>query len=57
MIEYIDKDVEKIEDALNMLVQKCAEAGGHELECTISYDGDLKLDCYFTFKVHEEDEP
>ena len=29
----------------------------NELECTISYDGDLKLDCYFTFKAHEEDEP
>lgn len=56
MIEYIDNDVEKIGDALNTLVQKCAEAGGHELECTISYDGDLKLDCYFTFKAHEEDE-
>lgn len=57
MIEYIDKDVEKIGDALNTLVQKCAEAGGHELECTISYDGDLKLDCYFTFEEHKEDEP
>lgn len=57
MIEYIDKDVEKIGDALNTLVQKCAEAGGHELECTISYDGGLKLDCYFTFEAHKEDEP
>ena len=28
MIEYIDKDAEKIGDALNTLVQKCAEAGG-----------------------------
>ena len=27
MIEYIDKDVEEIGDALNTLVQKCAEAG------------------------------
>lgn len=57
MVEYIDKDVKEIGDALNTLVQKCAEAGGRELECTISYDCDLKLDCYFTFKVHEEDEP
>ena len=57
MIEYIDKDAKKIGDAVNTLVQKCTEAGGHELECTISYDGDLKLDCYFTFKAHEEDEP
>lgn len=57
MIEYIDKDVEKIGDALNTLVQKCTEAGGHELECIISYDGDLKLDCYFTFEAHKEDEP
>ena len=26
MIEYIDKDVKEIGDALNTLVQKCAEA-------------------------------
>lgn len=57
MIEYIDKDAKEIGDALNTLVQKCAETGGYELECTMSYDSDLKLDCYFTFKVHEEDEP
>jgi|GEM_PF-3479856 hypothetical protein len=57
MVEYIDKDTKEIGDALNTLVQKCAEAGGYELECTISYEGDLKLDCYFTFKTHEEDEP
>ena len=53
MVEYIDKDTKEIGDALNTLVQKCAEAGGYELECTISYEGD----CYFTFKTHEEDEP
>ena len=57
MIEYTDKDVKEIGDALNTLIQKCAEAGGYELECTISYDDDLKLDCYFTFTVHEEDDP
>lgn len=57
MIEYTDKDVKEIGDALNTLIQKCAEAGGYELECTISYNGDLKLDCYFTFTVHEEDDP
>lgn len=57
MIEYIDKDAKEIGDALNTLVQKCAETGSYELECTMSYDSDLKLDCYFTFKVHEEDEP
>ena len=57
MIEYTDKDVKEIGDALNTLVQKCVEAGGRELECTMCYDGDLELDCYFTFKVHEEDEP
>lgn len=56
MIEYIDKDVEEIGDALNTLVQKCAEAGGYELEFTISYDDDLKIDCYFAFEPHEEDE-
>nr|DAG26123.1 MAG TPA: hypothetical protein [Caudoviricetes sp.] len=57
MIEYIDKDTKEIGDALNTLVQKCAEAGDYGLECTISYDGVLELDCHFTFKVHEEDEP
>ena len=57
MIEYINKDVKEIGDALNTLVQKCVEAGGRELECTMCYDGDLELDCYFAFKVHEEDEP
>lgn len=31
MIEYIDKDVEKIGDALNTLVQKCAEVGAMNL--------------------------
>ena len=57
MNEYIKIDVKEIGDALNTLVQKCAEAGACELKCTISYDDDLELDCYFTFKVHEEDEP
>ena len=28
MIEYTDKDVKEIGDALNTLIQKCAEAGG-----------------------------
>lgn len=28
MVEYIDKDTKEIGDALNTLVQKCAEAGG-----------------------------
>ena len=55
MIEYINKDAKEIGDAMNTLVQKCAEAGGYELECTISYDDDLKIDCYFAFKPHEED--
>jgi hypothetical protein len=27
MIEYTDKDVKEIGDALNTLIQKCAEAG------------------------------
>lgn len=57
MIEYINKDVKEIGDALITLIQKCAKAGGNELKCTISYDDDLELDCYFIFKVHEEDEP
>nr|DAD77186.1 MAG TPA: hypothetical protein [Siphoviridae sp. ctMYd37] len=57
MIEYIDKDAKEIGDALNTLVQKCVEARGYELECTISYDDDLKLDCYFAFKMHKKDEP
>lgn len=56
MIEYINKDVKEIGDALSTLIQKCAKAGGNELKCTISYDDDLELDCYFIFKVHEEDE-
>lgn len=57
MIEYVGKDSKEIGEALSTLVLKCAKAGGHELNCTISYDDDLKLDCYFAFKVHEEDEP
>ena len=57
MFEYIDKDRKEIGDALNTLVFKCAEAGGYELECTITYGDNLKLDCHFDFKVHEEDEP
>lgn len=57
MIEYVGKDSKEIGEALSTLVLKCAKAGGHELSCTISYDDNLKLDCHFDFKVHEEDEP
>ena len=57
MIEYTDKDSKKIGDALNTLVLKCAKAGGNELECTITYGDNLKLDCHFDVKVHKEDEP
>lgn len=57
MIEYVGKDGKEIGEAINTLILKCAERKGHELNCTISYDDDLKLDCYFAFKVHEEDEP
>lgn len=55
MIEYIDKDAKEIGGALNTLILKCAEAGSYELECTISYDDDLELDCHFAFKPHKED--
>ncbi len=57
MIEYVGKDGKEIGEAINTLILKCAERKGNELNCTISYDDDLKLDCYFAFKVHKEEEP
>ena len=57
MIEYTDKGSKEIGEAIHTLILKCAERKGHSLSCTISYGDNLKLDCYFAFKVHEEDEP
>ena len=57
MIEYVGKDSKKIGEALSTLILKCTEGKSHELNCTISYGDNLILDCYFAFKVHEEEEP
>ena len=57
MIKYTGKDSKEIGEALSTLVLKCAKAGGHELNCIISYGDNLILDCHFDFKVHKEDEP
>ena len=51
------KTVKKIGEALSTLILKCTEGKSHELNCTISYGDNLILDCYFAFKVHEEEEP
>lgn len=57
MIEYTDKDSKEIGEALSTLILKRTEGKSYELNCTVSYGGNLKLDCHFDFKVHKEDEP
>ena len=56
MIEYTDKDSKEIGEALSTLILKCTDGKSYELNCTVSYGDNLKLDCHFDFKVHKEDE-
>ena len=36
MIEYTEKDSEKIAEALNTLISKCAKAKSYEFNCIVS---------------------
>ena len=55
MHEYVNKDSKEIGEAISTLILKCMEKKGYELDCTISYGDNLRLDCHFAFKPHEED--
>ena len=55
MIEYVGKDSKEIKEALSTLILKCTEEKSCELNCTVSYGENLKLDCHFDFIVREEE--
>lgn len=55
MTEYTGKDSKAIGEALKILILKCREEHGREFDCIVGF-GEMKLDCHFGFKVHEEAE-